>query len=156
MHKTPTSSTKTAEARKLPLRASMPIAGVRALMRNHHVFVLPSNGTEGWGAVVNEAMQEGCVVIGSEAAGSSKSILRNRENGLLFSPGDWRTLSEHLHLLGSDTILRATLARSGTAINSELWCHPSQLIGLFRYVMLSSQSARLRFTKMGRWRQSGT
>ena len=71
----------------------VPIAEVRGLMRAHDVYVLPSNAYEGWGAVVSEALEEGMEVFGTDAAGSSATILP-REN--LFAAGDWRTLARLL------------------------------------------------------------
>lgn len=48
---------------------------VRQLMREHDVYVLPSNSWEGWGAVVNEALEEGMIVIGSVEAGATRAML---------------------------------------------------------------------------------
>ena len=73
--------------------AAVPVAEVRAFMRAHDVYVLPSNGYEGWGAVVSEALEEGLEVFGTYEAGSSATMLP-REN--LFRAGDWRTLGEKL------------------------------------------------------------
>ena len=71
----------------------VPIAEVRKLMREHEVYVLASNGYEGWGAVVSEALEEGMQVIGTYEAGSSATILP--ENSL-YHAGDWRELARLL------------------------------------------------------------
>ena len=63
----------------------MPVAEVRAFMRSHEVYVLPSNAYEGWGAVVSEALEEGMEVLGTYEAGSSATVLP-QEN--LFHAGD--------------------------------------------------------------------
>ena len=73
--------------------SSVPIDEVRRLMREHDVYVLSSNGYEGWGAVVSEALAEGMTVFGTYEAGSSATILPE-EN--LFHAGDWRTLQKIL------------------------------------------------------------
>lgn len=67
----------------------VPINEVRKLMREHDVYVLSSNGYEGWGAVVSEALEEGMAVVGTYEAGSSGTIL---PEGNLFHAGDWRRL----------------------------------------------------------------
>ena len=67
----------------------VPISEVRKLMREHDVYVLASNGYEGWGAVVSEALEEGMKVVGTYEAGSSGTILRN---DCLFHAGDWKGL----------------------------------------------------------------
>ena len=70
-----------------------PIEAIRGIMRNHDVFVFPSNGLEGWGVVVNEALSEGMVVLGSAAPGANLALLpRDR----LFRVGDARHLARLL------------------------------------------------------------
>ena len=100
---------------------SMPATEVPKLMRQCHVYVLPSNAYEGWGAVVNEAMAEGCTVIASEATGAAKTMIRHGVNGLLFAPGDWRRLGDLLCQVSSDDTLRNRLADQGQCTIVELW-----------------------------------
>lgn len=54
----------------------LPTKKVRSLMNQADVYVLSSSGTEGWGVVVNEAMAEGCAIIGSNQAGSIKTMIK--------------------------------------------------------------------------------
>ena len=76
----------------------VPIEQVRKLMREHDVYVLASNAYEGWGAVVNEALEEGMKMIGTCEAGASATTLPNTN---LFHAGDWRGLQR---LLSNDVI----------------------------------------------------
>ncbi len=69
------------------------ISEVRNLMHVHDVYVLASNGYEGWGAVVSEALEEGMTVIGTYEAGSSATILPEE---CLFMSGDHTVLRELL------------------------------------------------------------
>lgn len=69
----------------------VPVAKVRDLMRAHDVYVLPSDGGEGWGAVVSEALEEGMKVLGTTGAGSSATILPPTH---LFKAGDVNRLIE--------------------------------------------------------------
>lgn len=71
----------------------VPVAQVRDLMRAHDVYVLPSDGGEGWGAVVSEALEEGMKVLGTTGAGSSATILPPSH---LFKAGDVNRLIELL------------------------------------------------------------
>ena len=80
-------------ASPITVHAAVPVAEVRAFMRSHEVYVLPSNAYEGWGAVVSEALEEGMEVLGTYEAGSSATVLP-QEN--LFHAGDWRTLRDKL------------------------------------------------------------
>lgn len=58
---------------------------VREAMRAHDTFVFASNGFEGWGAVVSEALEEGMNVIGSLDCGAPPTLLPPER---LFSCGD--------------------------------------------------------------------
>ena len=71
----------------------VPIEQVRGIMREHDLYVLPSSAYEGWGCVVNEALEEGMRVLGTHEAGASAAILPHSN---LFSCGDWRRLAELL------------------------------------------------------------
>ncbi len=71
----------------------VPIEQVRGLMRTHDVYVLPSNGFEGWGAVVSEALEEGMRVLGTIDAGSTATILPSSH---LFKSGDVKRLAQLL------------------------------------------------------------
>jgi glycosyltransferase involved in cell wall biosynthesis len=102
-------------------RSTMLAPQVRQQMRNAHVYVLPSNAYEGWGAVLNEAMSEGCAVVASEAAGAARTMLRHGENGLLFTPGDYKRLGALLLELRADESLRLRLAEAGQCTIAEEW-----------------------------------
>jgi glycosyltransferase involved in cell wall biosynthesis len=102
----------------LPLQPASEIPGI---MLRHYVYVLPSNGYEGWGAVINEAMTEGCVIIASDAAGAAKSMIRAGENGLLFHVGDWRGLAELLGAVADDEAMRIRLAQAGQRSVANIW-----------------------------------
>jgi glycosyltransferase involved in cell wall biosynthesis len=99
----------------------MPAPEIPKLMRQCHVYVLPSNAYEGWGAVVNEALAEGCAVIASEATGAAKTMIQHGVNGLLFAPGNWRRLGDLLCQVSSDETLRNRLAKQGQCTVVERW-----------------------------------
>ena len=58
---------------------------VRELMREHDVYILSSDGGEGWGATLNEAMEEGMCVFGTYEAGASATMLSKER---LYHAGD--------------------------------------------------------------------
>lgn len=64
-------------------------------MRQADVYVFPSNGAEGWGAVVNEAMYEDCAVVVSDKVGALLMI-ENGINGMVFSNENLNSLTECL------------------------------------------------------------
>lgn len=57
---------------------------VRLAMEESHIFLFTSNHLEGWGAVVNEAMNSRCAVVASEEAGAVPYLIRHGENGMIY------------------------------------------------------------------------
>lgn len=53
-------------------------------MRRHSIFLFTSDRNEGWGAVANESMANGCVLVASDAIGSSPYLIDDGKTGLLF------------------------------------------------------------------------
>lgn len=72
------------------LHSPVPIDRVRRLMREHDVYVIASDANEGWGAAVNEALEEGMKVLGTFEAGASAAMLGQED---LFRSGDWISLA---------------------------------------------------------------
>ena len=56
----------------------------RDVMEKCHIHIFTSNYLEGWGAVVNEAMNAGCAVIANEEVGCAPYLIRNGSNGLTY------------------------------------------------------------------------
>ena len=52
------------------------------------IFIFSSDKNEGWGAIVNEAMSNGCCVIASNKAGCTNFLIKNQINGLIFDSKD--------------------------------------------------------------------
>lgn len=64
---------------------------VRAHMEKTQIFLFSSDRREGWGAVLNEAMNSCCAVAASNDAGATPYLIQNGENGLIFHSGDGLT-----------------------------------------------------------------
>lgn len=84
---------------KVRFAGAMPPAQVRREMERAGIFLFTSGRQEGWGVVVNEAMNSGCAVIASHAAGSVPYLIQNGENGLVYPSGDVEALAEALRFL---------------------------------------------------------
>lgn len=65
---------------------------VQQLMKNSDIFLFTSDFNEGWGAVLNEAMANGCAVVASHAIGAVPYMLKNNENGMIYKNGDEKSL----------------------------------------------------------------
>lgn len=53
-------------------------------MRKHSIFLFTSDRNEGWGAVANESMSNGCALVSSDAIGSTPYLVKEGKTGLSF------------------------------------------------------------------------
>lgn len=82
------------------LLGAMPTEAVRHEMEKSEIFLFTSDRKEGWGAVVNEAMNSGCTVIANRAAGAVPFLISHGTNGFSYCDGDFNTAYELLrHVL---------------------------------------------------------
>ena len=73
---------------------AVPNVQVLQAMHEHDIFLFTSNRLEGWGAVVNEAMSQGCTIVGSDAIGSIPYLVEDGVNGFSFKSEDLDSLYE--------------------------------------------------------------
>lgn len=62
---------------------AMPPQKVREHMEKADIFLFTSDQNEGWGAVLNESMNSGCVVIANQVIGSVPYLVKDGENGFV-------------------------------------------------------------------------
>lgn len=72
---------------------------VRDYMERANIFLFTSDFNEGWGAVLNEAMNSVCAVVASHAAGSVPFLIHNKQNGLIYQNGNIEQLYENIKYL---------------------------------------------------------
>lgn len=70
------------------LLGTMPNTEVRRYMEQAGCFLFTSDRGEGWGAVLNEAMNSGCTAIASHAIGAVPYLIKANENGLIYQDDD--------------------------------------------------------------------
>lgn len=78
---------------------SMSPEQVRTAMERAGIYLMTSDRKEGWGAVVNEAMNSGCALVASREAGSVPYLVQDGCNGLQYKAGCIDDLYEKVHLL---------------------------------------------------------
>lgn len=61
---------------------------VRAFMECAGIYLMTSDRKEGWGAVLNEAMNSACAVVASREAGSTPFLIQDGVNGFVYSAGN--------------------------------------------------------------------
>lgn len=67
---------------------------VRSIMEKSHIHVFTSNHLEGWGAVVNEAMNSGCAVVANVQAGAVPYLIQHGKNGMVYPDGSYEKMEE--------------------------------------------------------------
>lgn len=61
---------------------------VRTYMEQSLIYLFTSNQEEGWGAVLNESMNAGCAVVANRQIGAVPFLLKDGENGFVYSGND--------------------------------------------------------------------
>lgn len=72
---------------------------VRSIMEKCHIHVFTSNHLEGWGAVVNEAMNSGCAVVANVQAGAVPYLIDHGKNGMVYPEGSYEKMEEAVRYL---------------------------------------------------------
>ncbi len=103
------------------LLGSMKPDAVRRYMEQASIFLATSDRQEGWGAVINEAMNSGCAVVASHAMGSVPWLIKNRQNGMIYSSGDIDTMVEQIRGLLSDGAKCAVMGANAYETIVTLW-----------------------------------
>lgn len=88
-------------------------------------LVLPSDGGETWGMVVNEAMTCGLPCLVSSEVGCGPDLIASHETGAVFPLGDIGALADHLKALASDRTLLSRLGRNAQQKSSTFSVHAS-------------------------------
>ena len=94
---------------------------VRKQMEKSAIFLMTSDKNEGWGAVLNEAMNSGCVVIASHLIGSVPFLIENNKNGMIYKSGDIDQLFEKVKMLLDDENKQDELGFEAYKTITELW-----------------------------------
>lgn len=99
----------------------VPAKEVRQYMDRADIYVFSSNMFEGWGAVVNEAMDSACAMVVSHAVGSAPYLIENGKNGLIYQCGNVGQLADRLQRLIVDKDYRETLSINGYDTITKEW-----------------------------------
>ena len=67
---------------------SMDPDDVRRYMEKSQIFLFTSDKQEGWGAVLNEAMNSGCAVAAGHEIGSVPYMIKDENNGSIYRSGN--------------------------------------------------------------------
>lgn len=84
------------------------------------IFLVTGDYHDGWGNILNRAMNHACACVVSTAVGASKMIGRN-ENGLLYEYGNMEDLESKVRMLINDSGRREALSRAAFAATRDVW-----------------------------------
>lgn len=107
-------------------------AQVREEMKKAHIYLFTSDYREGWGAVVNEAMNSGCAVVVSHAVGAAPFLIKHGANGLIYKSGDIKALTDCIERLCKDSKLRQFLGKNAYKTIEQEWNPKEAADRLFR------------------------
>lgn len=125
---------------RVTLSGSMTPDKVRERMEASEIFLFTSDRQEGWGAVLNEAMNSGCAAAASHAAGSVPYLINDGENGVIFEALNTQQMCEKILCLLNDSDRRRQLAANAYRTITETW---------------NAQVAAERFTRVAQCLQNG-
>lgn len=94
---------------------------VRAVMERSHIHIFTSSHLEGWGAVVNEAMNSGCCEVANVQAGAVPYLIRHGKNGLAYPDNNYEEMEKAVRFLLDNPYKRQQMGREGYKTITELW-----------------------------------
>lgn len=107
---------------------------VRRHMDTADIYLFTSDFNEGWGAVLNEAMNSACAVVASHAIGAAPFLIKDGENGYLYQNADLDAIYDRVISLINQPQLREKLGRSAYRTITECW---NASIAAERFVQLA-------------------
>lgn len=94
---------------------------VRGYMERADIYLMTSDRGEGWGAVVNEAMNSGCAVLGNHMAGAVPYLIKPGKNGLIYRDKDEEQFLGLVERLAVDPELCRRLGENAYRTITEVW-----------------------------------
>lgn len=94
---------------------------ILAAMQQHNIFLFTSDQNEGWGAVANEAMSNGCALVGSDKIGAVPFLVKDKVNGRIFKSKNVKSLYGAVKDLVVDRALCEHLAREAYRNMRDIW-----------------------------------
>lgn len=94
---------------------------IRALMEQADIYLTTSDYQEGWGAVINEAMNSGCAVVANKAMGAAPYLIDHGRNGFLYHNRRECELAKAVKRLLGDEKLRDVIGHAAYQTISKEW-----------------------------------
>ena len=106
---------------KVKILGKMTPEDVRDNMEKSQLFLFTSDKGEGWGAVLNEAMNSACAVIASDAIGSAPYLIKDGKNGYLYQNGNFEQIYSKTKKLLLDKTLSDDFGKNAYETINSFW-----------------------------------
>lgn len=113
---------------------AIPNDQVLKAMRDHDIFLFTSDRNEGWGAVANEAMSNGCVLVASNAIGSTPYLIEHRVTGCIFQSGNIDSLESEVLWLIENRGEMARIREKSYNVFSKFWTPEHAALSLLQLI----------------------
>ena len=122
---------------------NLPNGQILEKMRESHIFLFTSDRNEGWGAVLNEAMSNGCAVVASDKIGAVPYLI-NSTNGCVFKSENLNSLTSKVEFLINNKEEREQMSREAYRTMRDVWSPENaanNLIELINNLLLGNKEA---------------
>ena len=103
------------------LKGNQPNDEILRTMRKSSIFLFTSDRLEGWGAVANESLSNGCALVASDSIGSTPYLVDDGFNGFQFESGNVDSLTEKVEWLLTHPQELKQMQRNAYRRMRELW-----------------------------------
>lgn len=116
------------------LRGELSNVELMEQLQMHDIFVFTSDRNEGWGAVANEAMANGCALVGSSAIGSIPFLVENNVNGMIYEDGNFDSFKNCILSLIENPQTRKEISIKAYETLSNVWSPRNAAINLVQLI----------------------
>lgn len=116
------------------LMGNRPNQEILEAMRGSDIFLFTSDRLEGWGAVANESMANGCALVASDAIGSSPYLIEDGFNGFMFKSCDVESLTEKVEWLLTHPTELAQMKHNAYVHMRDVWSPRKAAEALLRLI----------------------
>lgn len=106
---------------EVTLHSSMTPEKIREYMEKSSIYLFTSDRQEGWGAVLNEAMNSGCAVVANSAIGAVPFLLKDKVNGYIYEDGLIDKAYQNVKLLIENNELRSKVSINAYETMIDIW-----------------------------------
>lgn len=119
----------------IQLLGSMSPDAVRDHMELASIYLVTSNRSEGWGAVLNEAMNSACAVVAGSLVGAVPYLVEDGKNGIVFKNEDLKDFIIKVKSLLDDARFSKEIGKNAYFTIATVWNHKVAARNLFDLIV---------------------